>query len=252
VAAATGRHLPQCGTGVAPNNSASFTRHATDTGLLSVCDGFTSMRVVEERALDIQGQLARVGHHRLPPVDVIVAAIGDVNELQRWELPRSVKGDVARRDRAQAPRCTGSATVSAHSVVADGVAEGCPSVLLVPTSVEIAKAPPGAMGGSLARTPELTLAWGGAAPQGSRFDLLACLVVDWFNPPFQSIVNGSIRRLHVAWQRSAPVDAEPMLLVETREPICSLHRPGSRSDRVVGLVAELAVASTHVAAFAAR
>ena len=36
---------------------------------------------VEERALGIQGQLARVGHHRLPPVDVIVAAIADVNQL---------------------------------------------------------------------------------------------------------------------------------------------------------------------------
>ena len=36
---------------------------------------------VEERALDIQSQLARVGHHRLPPVDVIVAAIADVNQL---------------------------------------------------------------------------------------------------------------------------------------------------------------------------
>ena len=36
---------------------------------------------VEERALDVQGQLARVGHHRLPPIDVIVAAIADVNQL---------------------------------------------------------------------------------------------------------------------------------------------------------------------------
>lgn len=36
---------------------------------------------VEERALDIQGQLARIGHHRLPPVDLIVAAIADVNQL---------------------------------------------------------------------------------------------------------------------------------------------------------------------------
>jgi len=36
---------------------------------------------VEERVLDIHGQLARVGHHRLPPVDVIVAAIADVNQL---------------------------------------------------------------------------------------------------------------------------------------------------------------------------
>jgi predicted nucleic acid-binding protein len=32
---------------------------------------------VEERALDAQRQLARVGHHRLPPVDLLVAAIAD-------------------------------------------------------------------------------------------------------------------------------------------------------------------------------
>ena len=35
----------------------------------------------ELRAVDAQRQLARVGHHRLPPVDVIVAAIADVNGL---------------------------------------------------------------------------------------------------------------------------------------------------------------------------
>jgi predicted nucleic acid-binding protein len=38
-----------------------------------------SDRRVEDRALDVQSQLARVGHHRLAPVDVIVAAIADVN-----------------------------------------------------------------------------------------------------------------------------------------------------------------------------
>jgi predicted nucleic acid-binding protein len=36
---------------------------------------------VEERAIDAQRQLARVGHHRLPPVDLIVAAVADVNRL---------------------------------------------------------------------------------------------------------------------------------------------------------------------------
>jgi predicted nucleic acid-binding protein len=36
---------------------------------------------VELRAVDAQRQLARVGHHRLPPVDVIVAAIADINGL---------------------------------------------------------------------------------------------------------------------------------------------------------------------------
>ena len=32
---------------------------------------------VERRALDGQRQLARVGHHRLPPVDLLVAALAD-------------------------------------------------------------------------------------------------------------------------------------------------------------------------------
>ena len=32
---------------------------------------------VEQRALDAQRQLARVGHHRLPPVDLLVAATAD-------------------------------------------------------------------------------------------------------------------------------------------------------------------------------
>jgi predicted nucleic acid-binding protein len=36
---------------------------------------------VENRAIDAQRQLARVGHHRLPPVDLIVAAVADVNRL---------------------------------------------------------------------------------------------------------------------------------------------------------------------------
>jgi predicted nucleic acid-binding protein len=33
--------------------------------------------VVEQRALDAQAQLARVGHHRMPPVDLLVAAVAD-------------------------------------------------------------------------------------------------------------------------------------------------------------------------------
>jgi predicted nucleic acid-binding protein len=36
---------------------------------------------VERRALDAQRQLARVGHHRLPPVDLLVAALADHYEL---------------------------------------------------------------------------------------------------------------------------------------------------------------------------
>lgn len=36
---------------------------------------------VEERAVAAQGQLARVGHHRLPPVDLLVAALADHHGL---------------------------------------------------------------------------------------------------------------------------------------------------------------------------
>jgi predicted nucleic acid-binding protein len=36
---------------------------------------------VEQRALDAQRQLARVGHHRLPPVDLLVAATADRHRL---------------------------------------------------------------------------------------------------------------------------------------------------------------------------
>lgn len=36
---------------------------------------------VEQRALDAQRQLARLGHHRLPPVDLLVAAVADRHDL---------------------------------------------------------------------------------------------------------------------------------------------------------------------------
>lgn len=36
---------------------------------------------VEQRALDAQRQLARVGHHRLPPVDLLIAAVADRHQL---------------------------------------------------------------------------------------------------------------------------------------------------------------------------
>jgi predicted nucleic acid-binding protein len=35
----------------------------------------------ERRALEAQGQLARIGHHRIPPVDLILAALADRSEL---------------------------------------------------------------------------------------------------------------------------------------------------------------------------
>ena len=36
---------------------------------------------VERRALDAQRQLARAGHHRLPPVDLIIAALADRHSI---------------------------------------------------------------------------------------------------------------------------------------------------------------------------
>lgn len=36
---------------------------------------------IEQRAIDAQRQLAQVGHHRLPPVDLILAAIADWHGL---------------------------------------------------------------------------------------------------------------------------------------------------------------------------
>lgn len=43
--------------------------------LLSIDEG------IERRAIDAQRQLARLGHHRLPPVDLILAAIADRHRL---------------------------------------------------------------------------------------------------------------------------------------------------------------------------
>lgn len=42
---------------------------------------FPTDEPVEQRALDAQRQLARAGHHRLPPVDVLIAAIADRHQL---------------------------------------------------------------------------------------------------------------------------------------------------------------------------
>jgi predicted nucleic acid-binding protein len=36
---------------------------------------------VESRTLEGQHQLARAGHHRLPPVDLIISALADVHQL---------------------------------------------------------------------------------------------------------------------------------------------------------------------------
>lgn len=36
---------------------------------------------VEHRAIDVHAQLARIGHHRVPPVDVMIAAIAERHEI---------------------------------------------------------------------------------------------------------------------------------------------------------------------------
>ncbi len=36
---------------------------------------------VERRAIDVQSQLAAAGHHRLPPVDLLIAALAEHHRL---------------------------------------------------------------------------------------------------------------------------------------------------------------------------
>jgi predicted nucleic acid-binding protein len=50
------------------------------TDLMSL-PNLTIDKRVEARAIDGQRQLARAGHHRLPPVDLIIAALADTNGL---------------------------------------------------------------------------------------------------------------------------------------------------------------------------
>jgi predicted nucleic acid-binding protein len=50
------------------------------TDLLSL-PRFHIDQAVEQRALDAQRQLARIGHHRLPPVDLLIAALADRHQL---------------------------------------------------------------------------------------------------------------------------------------------------------------------------
>jgi predicted nucleic acid-binding protein len=50
------------------------------TDLLSL-PWFAIDEAVEQRALDAQRQLARAGHHRLPPVDLLLGALADRHGL---------------------------------------------------------------------------------------------------------------------------------------------------------------------------
>lgn len=145
--------------------------------------------------------------------------------------------------------------ISWNVLLVDGESEGWPRNILVPTSVEITEAPAEARRGSVARTPQLTVAWGGAVPLGSRFDLLALLVADWFNPPFQTTVTGCIQRLYTAWESGEDAGAKrhDMRLVEAGDEIRSLSAARAVGGyRVAGLVAELDVNSSCVAAFPPR
>jgi predicted nucleic acid-binding protein len=53
---------------------------------------------VEDRALDAQRQLARIGHHRLPPVDLLVAAVADRHRLDVLHYDRDYDLIVERTD----------------------------------------------------------------------------------------------------------------------------------------------------------
>ncbi len=55
--------------------------HAFVTEDLGALQSFAIDAEVERRALVAQAQLARIGHHRIPPTDVVIAAIADRNEI---------------------------------------------------------------------------------------------------------------------------------------------------------------------------
>lgn len=48
--------------------------HASVTRRLALLRRVEITPVIERLALDAQGELARIGHHRLPPADVLIAA----------------------------------------------------------------------------------------------------------------------------------------------------------------------------------
>jgi predicted nucleic acid-binding protein len=53
---------------------------------------------VERRAVDTQQQLARAGHHRLPPVDLIVAALADRHRVGVLHYDRDYDIVIAKTD----------------------------------------------------------------------------------------------------------------------------------------------------------
>jgi predicted nucleic acid-binding protein len=55
--------------------------HDELVGQLSALPHFAIDDEVERRAREAQRQLAKVGHHRLPPVDLLLAAVADRHDL---------------------------------------------------------------------------------------------------------------------------------------------------------------------------
>jgi hypothetical protein len=139
------------------------------------------------------------------------------------------------------------------AMLIDGAAEGWPSHVLVDTRVEIDDPPPGALHGAVARTPEFCVCWRGSSPVGARFQISAGLVADWFNPPFRCTVTGQITRKHTVWvPADRPAGGGPgvsMCVVETGEDVVLLHRPSMPDQAIAGLLVELDVWSSEIAAF---
>ena len=54
--------------------------------------------VVERRAVDAQRQLARTGHHRMPPVDLLLAALAERHQLGILHYDRDYDLIAARTD----------------------------------------------------------------------------------------------------------------------------------------------------------
>jgi predicted nucleic acid-binding protein len=65
----------------AGNSARSARDHEAVLGELLALPHFVIDSDVERSALDAQRQLARVGHHRLPPVDLLVAALAARHDL---------------------------------------------------------------------------------------------------------------------------------------------------------------------------
>ena len=57
----------------------SYREHSEDRDGLLALPRLVIDEAVEDRALEAQGQLARSAHHRLPPMDLVIAALAACN-----------------------------------------------------------------------------------------------------------------------------------------------------------------------------